>query len=173
MNTTPSHSRLTLVSALSEGKPSIVAEVLIKQKRTVQEVREFSNTLSKAVGVAAKYFKEEEQQKAREEKERQKNMTEQQKAEQLIQQQTLAGINAAKAVFLQTLISGGMPEDKAQEMVDSEFSHAFPMGKVLVQFRGKKFETSLKGNANSELRNALKATGMTRRQFIQNFAVHQ
>ncbi len=171
MNTTTNNSRLTLVSALADGKPSIVAEVLIKQGRNVKEVMDFSKTLNAAVKVSERWFKEEAR-KQREEEARQKKEREQREAaERAILEQAQAGIQAAKNIYLQTLIAGGLDEKMANEMVEREFSHVYPLGKVTINYKGKVFETSVKGKASDDLKEVMKATGWNRKQIIEHFAV--
>jgi len=171
MNTTTNNSRLTLVSALADGKPSIVAEVLIKQGRTVREVNDFNRTLTSAVKVAERWFKEEAKKQAEEEERQKKEREEREAIERAIQQQAQAGIQAAKNVYLQTLIAGGMSEKMANEMVEREFSHVYPLGKVTINYKGKVFETSVKGKASDDLKEVMKATGWNRKQIIEHFAV--
>lgn len=172
-DTTTNNSRLTLVSALADGKPSIVAEVLIKQGRTVAEVQSFSRTLAGAVQVATRWFKEESKRKEREEAEQKRMREEQERRDRLIIEQAQNGIKAAKDVFMNTLIAGGMSKEMALEMVEREFSHVFPMGKVTINYKGKVFETSVKGKASEDLKEVMKATGWNRKQIIEHFAVTQ
>lgn len=172
-DTTTNNSRLTLVSALADGKPSIVAEVLIKQGRTVAEVQSFARTLNSAVQVATRWFKEESKRKEREDAELKRQQEEREKTERLIHEQAQIGIKHAKDVFMNTLIAGGMSKAMAKEMADSEFSHVFPMGKVTINYKGKVFETSVKGKASDDLKQVMKATGWNRKQIIEHFAVTQ
>ncbi|WNA15682.1 hypothetical protein XaC1_39 [Xanthomonas phage XaC1] len=171
-NTTTNHSRLTLVSTLEQGKPSIVAEVLYKQGRTVAEVKQFDKTLRKAVKLAKSLFREDEKRRKEQEKERIAAEKAKQQQEQLLQKNASQAIEAAKNVLLETLIAGGMSEKQAKEVVAQEFSHVYPMGKVQVSFRGKTFTTSLRGKASDDLKEALKATNMSRKSFIEHFQVH-
>lgn len=171
MNTTTNNSRLTLVSALADGKPSIVAEVLIKQGRTVKEVVQFSRTLNQAVKVASQWIREEAKKHAEEQARIKKEREQREAAERAILEQAQAGINAAKEVYLQTLIAGGLSEAMAKEMVEREFSHVYPMGKVTINYKGKVFETSIKGKASDDLKEVMKATGWNRKQIIEHFAV--
>ena len=169
--TTTNNSRLTLVSALADGKPSIVAEVLIKQGRSVKEVQDFSKTLGEAVKLATRLIREDNKRKAEREKEERLQREEREKAERLIHEQAQAGINAAKDIFIETMIAGGMPREMAVEMAESEFSHVYPMGKVTIKYKGKSFDISVKGKASDELKTVMRATNMNRKQIIEHFAV--
>lgn len=171
MNTTTNNSRLTLVSALADGKPSIVAEVLIKQGRNVKEVTDFSKTLTAAVKIAERWFKEENKRQAAEDARIKKEREQREAAERAILDQAQAGIQAAKDIYLQTLIAGGIDENMAKEMVEREFSHVYPLGKVTINYKGKVFETSVKGKASDDLKEVMKATGWNRKQIIEHFAV--
>jgi hypothetical protein len=98
---------------------------------------------------------------------------EKERSERLIMEQAQVGIQAAKNVFMNTLIAGGMSKEMAKEMAEKEFSHVFPMGKVTINYKGKVFETSVKGKASEDLKEVMKATGWNRKQIIEHFAVTQ
>lgn len=172
MNTTTNNSRLTLVSALADGKPSIVAEVLLKQGRTNKEVQSFAKVMSAAVKLAEQAIKERQKKEAEEAERVRLEQEQQRKADALILKQAQEGINHAKKIYLETLLAGGMDKKLATEMVEREFSHVYPLGKVTINYKGKVFETSVKGKASDDLKEVMQATGWGRKQIIEHFAVH-
>lgn len=170
-NTTTNHSRLTLVSALSDGKPSIVAEVLIKQDRTLEEVISFNKVLKSAVSIAKRMIREEEQEKNKKERLAKEQAEKRAKEERIVLQHAKKGIELAKKTFIATLIAGGTDKELAEQLAEKEFSNLYPMGKVTINYRGKVFETAVKGKASDDLKEVMKATGWSRKQIIEHFAV--
>ncbi|WNA15659.1 hypothetical protein XaC1_16 [Xanthomonas phage XaC1] len=171
--------RVTLMSALESGDALAVAEVLIKQGRTQEQIASFAETFGQATKsfaeVVAKQEAEAKQRAAEKEKADRELEEERQKAQEIVE----AGKKAAIEEMIKKLESTGIKPEMAVQIANSTFGGgarsggAAPKATVRVKYKDDLYTVKVTGNDKEAIKKMIAESGLSRADFIKQYQISE
>lgn len=169
--------RVTLMSALESGDALAVAEVLIKQGRTQEQIASFAATFGQATKsfaeVVAKQEAEAKQRQAEKEKADRELEQEREKAQAIVE----AGKKKAIEEMIKQLESTGIKPEMAIQIANTTFGGgtrsggAAPKATVRVKYNNDVYTVKVTGNDKEAIKKMIADSGLSRADFIKEYQI--
>lgn len=169
-------TRVTLISALLAKDVEGVAGVLLKQGRSLDEIKGFADTLKKAVPSFKALMEAQEEQRKKDEllKEEQRKKEEEARAAAAL----LVEEAKQKAIkdMVDSLIAKGVTPEMALQVAQSTMGggssnrgSTAPKQRVKCIYNGKEFMVAVTGNNKDATKQAIAESGLEREAFIEKY----
>ena len=171
-------SRVTLISALLAGDAEQVAGVLLKQGRSLDEIKAFADTFKKSVASFKTLHAQQEDQRKKDEAEREalrkEEETARQKAAALIETAKKEAVNK----MVKDLEAEGVSPQMALQIAQSTLGggsgtrgSTAPKQRVKCKYNGVEYMVAVTGNNKNDTKKAIEDSGKTREEFIEAYKV--
>ncbi len=171
-------SRVTLISALLAGDAEQVAGVLLKQGRSLDEIKAFADTFKKSVASFKTLHAQQEEQRKQEEAQREALRKEEEeartKAAALIETAKKEAINK----MVKDLEADGVSPAMALQIAQSTLGGSTgtrgstaPKQRVKCKYNGVEYMVAVTGNNKNDTKKAIEESGKTREEFIEAYKV--
>ncbi len=168
--------RTTLISALLEGNADSVAEVLLKQGRTLEEIKAFADTFKKAVPS----FKTQHAQREEQLKQEEIRKQEARAAEEAAQAAAATLLETARKVAIDNMVKDLEKQGISPEMAlkfatqslgggSSTRGSTAPKVRIKCVYNGKEYLVAKTGNNKDATKAAIAESGLDRDAFIEKY----
>jgi len=171
-------TRVTLISALLANDSEAVAGVLLKQGRSLDEIKAFADTFKKSVASFKTLHTQQEEQRKKEEAEREAMRKEEeearQKASSLIEAAKKEAINKMVKDLEEQGVSATMALSIAQSTLGGSTGtrgSTAPKQRVKCKYNGVEYTVAVTGNNKDATKKAIEESGLTREAFIEQYKV--
>lgn len=169
-------TRVTLVSALLAKDVEGVAAVLLKQGRSLDEIKGFADTLKKAVPSFKTLVEQQEAQRKEEEAQKAEERKKEEEAQALAA--TLKEEAKKKAVqdMVDNLVAKGVKPEMALQVAQQTLGggsatrgSTAPKQRVKCVYKGKEYMVAVTGNNKDSTKQAFAEAGLERDAFIEKY----
>lgn len=169
-------TRVTLISALLSKDVDGVAGVLLKQGRTIDEIKSFADTLKKAVPSFKTLLEAQEAQRKEEEKAKEEERKKAEEAQALADSLRDEAKKKAIADMVATLEAKGVSPDMALQVAQQTLGggsatrgSTAPKQRVKCVYNGKEYMVAVTGNNKDATKQAIADSGLLREEFIEKY----
>lgn len=166
--------RLTLIAALMAGDAENVAKVLIKQGRTLDEIKAFAGTFKGAVTSYKQVTAAIEEDRKAEAERLEAEKAEKDKANAAITELAVKAKQKAIESMVAELVAQNVSPEMALEVATKTLSGSTrgstaPKQKVQVKYKDDVMTVAVTGNNPNKVKDAITESGLTREEFIEKY----